>query len=133
MVSRLSAAGFTDSTGGVCYTVQAMGPLALASLANLGCYALGNSVLVPPAYGSYGTTARDEFRDGGFYNMDFSVTKPFKFKERLTAQFRAEFFNILNHPDFVNPAGGPGGGGASLNPSRAGSTVAWACLCHQYS
>jgi hypothetical protein len=56
--------------------------------------------------------------------VDASVTKSFKFKERLTAQFRAEFFNILNHPDFVNPAGGPGGGGASLNPSRAGSTMA---------
>ena len=52
------------------------------------------------------------------------MTKQFKFKERLTAQFRAEVFNILNHPNFVNPFGGPGGGGASLNPSRAGSTGA---------
>jgi hypothetical protein len=101
---------------------QAMGALAVASLTNLGCYALGNSILIPPAYGSYGTTARGQWRDNGFYNVDFSVTKSFKFKERLTAQFRAEFFNVLNHPDFVNPAGGPGGGGASLNPSRAGTT-----------
>ena len=95
----------------------------MASLYNLGCYALGNSVLIPPAYGSYGTTSRDMFRDGGFYNLDLSITKSFKFKERLTAQFRAEFFNILNHPDFVNPAGGPGGGGASLDPSAAGTST----------
>ncbi len=101
----------------------ALGPLAVASLANLGCYALGNSVLIPPPYGGYGTTARNMFRDHGFRNLDLSVTKAFKFKEFLTAQFRAEFFNILNHPNFVNPAGGPGGGGASLDPSGAGTST----------
>lgn len=112
--------------GGSCYKQSsAMGPLALASLANLGCYALGNSVLVPPAYGSYGTLQlRGPFRDGGYYNIDFSVTKTFKFKERYSAQFRAEFFNVLNHVDFVNPQGGPGGGGATLDPSQAGSSGA---------
>ncbi len=97
-----------------------MGPLALASLANLGCYALGNSVLVPPAYGSYGTLPlRDPFRDGGYYNIDFSFTKLFKFKERFTAQFRGEVFNILNHPNFSNPSNGPGGASGTLNPSTA--------------
>jgi hypothetical protein len=115
---------FAGTSNAACMAqATANGPLAVASLTNLGCYALGSSVLIPPAYGSFGTTARGMWRDGGFYNMDASVTKSFKFKERLTAQFRAEFFNILNHPDFVNPAGGPGGGGASLNPSRAGTTT----------
>jgi carboxypeptidase family protein/TonB-dependent receptor-like protein len=87
----------------------ALGPLAVASLFNLGCYAVGNSVLVPPAYGSYGTTPQNLWRDAGFKNWDLSVTKQFKFKERYTAEFRAEFFNILNHPIFSNPSGGPGG------------------------
>jgi hypothetical protein len=101
-----------------------LGAAAVAALDVLGCYALGNSVLVPPPYGGYGTTSRNMFRDKGFRNLDLSVTKAFKFKEYLTAQFRAEFFNILNHPNFVNPAGGPGGGGASLDPSGAGPTGA---------
>jgi Carboxypeptidase regulatory-like domain/TonB dependent receptor len=95
----------------------AMGPLALASLFNLGCFSVGNSVLVPSAVGSYGTTPQNLFRDAGFKNWDLSVTKQFKFRERLSAEFRVEFFNVLNHPNFANPSGGPGG--AVNDPSSA--------------
>jgi hypothetical protein len=98
----------------------ALGPLATASLNVLGCYALGSSVLIPPPYGGYAASQYNQWYDHGFRNVDFSITKSFKFTERLTAQFRGEFFNILNHTNFVNPWGGPGGGGGSLNPSRAG-------------
>jgi Carboxypeptidase regulatory-like domain/TonB dependent receptor len=98
--------------------------LAQASLTDLGCYALGSSVLLPPAYGQYGTMPRNPWRDQGFRTMDLSVTKAFRFKERLTAQFRAEFFNVLNHPNFVNPNGGPGGNAATLDPSGAGTASA---------
>ena len=73
--------------------------------------------MVPPPYGSYGTTGRNIFRDGGFRDWDFSVSKDWKFQERLTAQFRAEFFNVLNHPSFANPYGGAGGGAVSHDPS----------------
>jgi Carboxypeptidase regulatory-like domain/TonB dependent receptor len=123
--------GFTDTnngTGGLPYfggsgdanaptanaacnaKAAAIGPLASASLANLGCYAVGSSILIPPGYGSYGTTAQNLWRDGGFKNWDLSVAKLFTIKERLTAEFRVELFNVLNHPDFSNPSGGPGGG-----------------------
>jgi hypothetical protein len=74
--------------------------LALASLANTGCYASGSSVLVPPAFGSYGTVGKNIFRNPPYRAWDFSVFKDFKIKERLTAQFRAEIFNVLNHPVF---------------------------------
>ena len=84
---------------------QANGQLAVASLFNNGCYVKGNSVITPPAYGSIGNMGRNIFRDGGFRNWDLSVVKDWKFKERLTAQFRAEFFNVLNHPNFANPYG----------------------------
>ena len=118
--------GWTDTnggTGGVPYfggtsnatclaKSTALGPLAVASLTNLGCFAVGNSVLVPQAYGTLGTTARNIFRDDGFKNLDMSVTKGFKFGERLRAEFKAELFNVFNHPTFANPYGGPGG-----NPS----------------
>jgi hypothetical protein len=88
----------------------AIGPLAQASLTNLGCYAVGNSVMIPAAYNSYGNTKPNIFRDAGFKNVDFSVTKVFTIGERLKAEGRVEIFNLFNHPDFVNPSGGPGGG-----------------------
>ena len=74
-----------------------------------GCYMVGSSVLTPPAAGAYGNSGRNPFRDSGFRNWDLSVIKSFKFQERLTAQFRAEFFNVLNHPMFANPYGSSNG------------------------
>ena len=47
-----------------------------------------------------------------------SVTKAFKFRERFSAEFKAEVFNVLNHPWFANPYGGPGG--AAADPSAGG-------------
>lgn len=112
---------FPGVTNQKCVSAAGSNPLAIASLKLLGCYALGNSVLVPPAYGSFGTMARNPWRDGGFRNVDASVSKNIKITERLSAQFRAEVFNLFNHPDFVNPFGGPGGAGTpnDLNPSKA--------------
>jgi hypothetical protein len=92
--------------------------LAQAALANLGCYAVNGSILMPPAFGTQGNLSRNPFRDSGFKSVDLSVTKVFQYKERLKAQFRAEFFNVFNHPNFANPFGGPGGGpAANLDPS----------------
>src|SRR5258708_19873103 len=74
---------------------------------------------MPPAFGTVGTAGRVLFRDSGFKNCDVSVVKDEKFKERLTAQFRAEFFNVLNHPNFYNPTG-PAGAGFN-DPSASGT------------
>jgi hypothetical protein len=110
----------------------AAGPAVLAELepaAGLGgCYMKGNSVLIPPALGTFGTMGRNIFRDSGFKNMDLSITKQWKFQERLTAQFRAEFFNILNHPNFANPYGGSNayGIGSFADPSQPGQ---FGCGC----
>jgi TonB dependent receptor-like, beta-barrel len=102
--------GCNPTIPSVCMSAaQANGPLAVASLVNLGCFVQGSGVLTPPAYGSIGTMGRNIFRDGGLKNLDFSVVKEWKFKERLTADFRAEFFNVLNHPNFSNPYGARSG------------------------
>ena len=101
---------------------------AMTSLQTFGCYGKGNSVMIPPAFGTFGTMRRNMFRDSGFRDLDLSVVKAWKFRERLTAQFRAEFFNILNHPSFANPYGGTSGygPGAFDDPS---STGIFGCGC----
>jgi hypothetical protein len=78
--------------------------LAMAALTNLGCYVQGGGVLTPPAYGTVGNATRGIFRARPFYNLDFSISKDWKFRERYTAQFRAEFFNAFNHPNFAQPS-----------------------------
>jgi hypothetical protein len=98
---------------------------ALGNLNTVGCYSRGNSVMVPPATGTFGTLGRNVFRDSGLRNLDVSITKKWIIKERLTAQFRAEFFNILNHPNFMNPYGSSNGIGAGAfddpsSPSQFG-------------
>ena len=114
------------ATPAACSTAAAANGLAaIASLGVSGCYMKGNSVLIPPALGTYGNAGRGLFRDSGFKNWDVSVVKDEKFKERLTAQFRAEFFNVLNHPNFYNPTG-PAGAGFN-DPSAPAS---FGCGCN---
>jgi hypothetical protein len=46
----------------------------------------------------------------GFHRLDFSTFKNFPIKENVHLQFRAEFFNLLNHPNF----NAPGFGGSNV-------------------
>ena len=50
-----------------------------------------------------GTTPRNYLTGPAYHDVDLSTFKDFKFTERYVLQFRAEFFNILNHPNFLNP------------------------------
>ncbi|HEY7615547.1 MAG TPA: hypothetical protein VH744_01990, partial [Terriglobales bacterium] len=38
-----------------------------------------------------------------FRNFDFGFFKNTKWGEKVNVQFRADFFNIFNHPNFSNP------------------------------
>lgn len=91
------------------------------TLAAGGCYVKGNSVMTPPVANTFGTMGRNMFRDSGFKNLDFSLFKNFTWKERFGAQFRAEVFNILNHPNFANPYGASNGWLNGVDPSSPGT------------
>lgn len=86
-----------------------------------GCFAVGNSVLIAPTIGTFGTAGRNIFRDDGFRNWDFSLFKNWTVKERLTAQFRVEVFNILNSAILASPA--QSGGDDPNTPTALG------CAC----
>lgn len=50
-----------------------------------------------------GNSGRNRYYGPGLTTVDFSAFKNFQFMERLKLQFRAEFFNIMNHPNFAAP------------------------------
>ncbi len=57
-----------------------------------------------PANGlHFGNVARNSLVGPGFQNVDFSVLKTTKITERFSTQFRTEFFDLLNHPNFGQP------------------------------
>ena len=52
---------------------------------------------------TYGNSGLGIVRGPGQVNFDASIIKDTHLTERQTLQFRAEFFNIANHPVFGNP------------------------------
>jgi hypothetical protein len=44
-----------------------------------------------------------QFRGPGFHRLDFSLFKEFRTTETTRLEFRAEFFNLTNHPNFSIP------------------------------
>ena len=108
----------------------APGSLSYVSLQKWGCFVNGNSVMVPPAIGSYGNMTRNMFRGNGIHTWDASLMKDWKFGEKFTGQSRAEVFNLLNQIQYGNPqfngAGGntPFGSPGSFGASQSTPDVA---------
>ena len=62
------------------------------------------AAIANPALRTYGSLPRDSFRGPGRTNLDLAIAKMTPLiGERLKLEFRAEFFNILNHAEFANP------------------------------
>jgi hypothetical protein len=61
------------------------------------------AAFLPPAAGTYGNVSRDALTGPGLTEVDFSATRTARLTERLGLQFRAEFFNILNHTNLSTP------------------------------
>jgi hypothetical protein len=70
-----------------------------------------NAFAVEPTYNgtpgaTIGTVGRNSLRGPAYFQLDLSEAKNFPITERVTMQFRADIFNIFNHPNFENPSGG---------------------------
>jgi hypothetical protein len=61
------------------------------------------AAFLQPATGTYGNVSRDVLNGPGLSELDFSAIRNAHLTERLGLQFRAEFFNILNHTNFLTP------------------------------
>ncbi len=74
-----------------------------------------------PAIFTFGNLGRNTLFGPGRWNYDMSLFKDFTIRERLTAQFRAEAFNVFNHPQFGQPAATIGAGGVGTITSTVGN------------
>lgn len=64
---------------------------------NANCYAA-------QPFGTLGNVPRGSVEGPNLVDFDFSVIKDTKVWDRLDIQFRSEFFNVLNHANFAQPA-----------------------------
>jgi hypothetical protein len=56
-----------------------------------------------PGTRHFGNMGRNSLHGPSFKEWNFAVYKTTALTERLNMQFRADFFNVLNHPNFANP------------------------------
>jgi len=61
---------------------------------------LNQSAFAVPAIGQFGNVGKGQFTGPGFFNWDMGVFKRFPVTERVSLQFRSEFFNTFNHANF---------------------------------
>jgi hypothetical protein len=76
-----------------------------------------------PGTRHFGDLGRNALRGPSFKQWDFALYKNTQITERLAVQLRADFFNLLNHPNFANPLlpafiADPGINGFSVNGNR---------------
>jgi hypothetical protein len=76
----------------------------IAEWFNVNCFA-------QPGSGELGNASRTPVSGPHFVNTDFSAIKHFVLREGMRLDLRAEFFNLLNHPQFGTP-----GAGVSVGP-----------------
>jgi hypothetical protein len=56
-----------------------------------------------PASARQGTEGRNDIPGFDLVQVDLSLARKFGITERINLQFRADAFNVLNHPNFANP------------------------------
>ena len=79
----------------------------------------GSPIFINPAAGTFNNQrVRDLIYGPGFQNYNAGLFKKFAINERVNFQFRAEAFNVINHPNVGGASGGFGSANV-LNPTNA--------------
>jgi len=79
-------------------------PLVLHGSQYPGGKAFNPAAFTPPLTGQQGDFGRNVLRGFGATQIDLAVQRNFRFAEKLHLQFRLEFFNTFNHPNFGPPS-----------------------------
>jgi hypothetical protein len=100
---------YTGSPGWIRPNLVPGQPLYLYGAGYPGGKAFNQAAFSMPAPGTEeGTFGRNVLRGFPAWQIDFALHRDFRLTERTALQFRAEAFNVLNHPNFANPTY-PGG------------------------
>jgi hypothetical protein len=78
----------------------------------------------PTAPLTQGNLSRNALRGFGATQWDFAVHRQFPIRESLKLQFRAEMFNVVNHPNFGQPSGAFGVAGFGISNQMLGQSLA---------
>jgi TonB dependent receptor len=78
-------------------------PLVLYGSQYPGGKAINPTAFTAPPTGQQGDFGRDVLRGFGAWQADVALQRQFHLTEKLGLRFRAEFFNIFNHPNFGSP------------------------------
>jgi hypothetical protein len=98
--------GLSFSAGTALYSrpdVNAGAPLVLYGPQYPGGKAFNPAAFTPAPAGQQGNLGRNVLRGFGAWQADFALQRQFHVTEQLGLRFRAEFFNIFNHPNFGSP------------------------------
>jgi hypothetical protein len=101
----------TPTTSGFgCYALTVPGQSLYAGPHNVNQWLNPAAFATPPVATTIGQTdysplggGPSQYRGPGFHRLDFSLFKQFHLTERFRLEFRSEFFNLTNHPNFSNP------------------------------
>ncbi len=100
---------FSNATGSSC-----SGRQSVLCWYNPGAYAIPNLAPGQTFATNFGNSGVGTLRGPAQYNVDTSIFKDFNLRESLDLQFRAEAFNVFNHPQFGVP-------NAAVDTSQAGT------------
>lgn len=96
MASPTSNTGTPQRPNRVCNGNLSAGKQSIKEWYQLSCF------VTPPNY-TFGNTGRNVLIGPGLETWDLGADKDFRLTERFGLQFRSEFFNALNHPNFGLP------------------------------
>jgi hypothetical protein len=103
-INRPDMVGDPNQPGNVAANPGCVGPAQVHTLTAW----FNPCAFMAPASGELGNSPRAPVSGPRFVNTDLSVIKHFRLHERMQMDFRAEFFNLLNHPQFFLTGGGSG-------------------------
>lgn len=108
--------GNATTTGFGCIALLVPGQNPIAGPHNVNQWMNPNAFATPPAATTVGQSdyaplggAPSQLLGPGFHRLDFAMFKEFQTSERTHLEFRAEFFNLTNHPNFSYPGFGGNG------------------------